>query len=265
MVQKGGPSEILGQQSKANGGWRKVTSAELDERVSTWISNQRAHKLPVSRKAIQLQAKLIASELHVPNFSASNGWLQKFMSRRGFSLRRATTACQKPPAEIENRIAEFILYVESMRLLYNYPNSHIYGADEVGVWLDGLTHSTVEVKGSKEVGIRSSGQEHLRITVLLTGRADGHKLPPFVLIPRKRPIAELQQFRGQLSIIYTGSGGSWMDDDKCAQYLRNCIGRDVFGAPKLLVWDAFRAHHSEATRALSHTLRIDFAIIPGIL
>lgn len=82
------------------------------------------------------------------------------------------------------------------RVRFNYPPSHIYAGDEVGIWLDGLAHVTVEFTGAKEVGVRSTGAERLRITVMLAARGNGTKLLPCVLIPRKSPIKELDKYNG---------------------------------------------------------------------
>uniref|UniRef100_A0A914V344 HTH CENPB-type domain-containing protein n=1 Tax=Plectus sambesii TaxID=2011161 RepID=A0A914V344_9BILA len=39
-----------------------------------------------------------AGELEPGQFTASIGWLQKFMKRSNLSVRKATTTCQKPPS-----------------------------------------------------------------------------------------------------------------------------------------------------------------------
>lgn len=115
----------------------------------------------------------------------------------------------------------------------NYDPNHIYAGDEVGIWLDGLAHSIVETTGSKEVGVRSTGAERPRITVQLAARGNGAKLPPFVLIPRKRHIKELKKYQCTLKICYSGPQ-SWMDEEKTGMFLRTCIGSDIFGTSKFI-------------------------------
>jgi hypothetical protein len=41
---------------------------------------------------------------------------------------------------------------------------------------------TVDAKGVKEVKIRSTGYEKQRVTVMLCITADGHKLPPYIIL-----------------------------------------------------------------------------------
>ena len=54
--------------------------------------------------------------------------------------------------------------------------------DEAGVWLDSLSVVTLERIGAKEVTVRTAKNEQLRITVLLTARANGEKLKPLVIL-----------------------------------------------------------------------------------
>ena len=245
------------------GAGRKPLSEQLDDQVYEWIKLQRGMKLAVSRKSINARAIFLSGELELPNFSGSTSWLERFMARKGLSLRRATTVCQKPPAELVQRITDFLVYMRQVRTRGNYPLNLIYAADEVGVWLNAVSKTTVDVMGAREVGVRSTGNDRLRIAVLLAARADGFKLPPFVLIPRKRAIKELEKYRGSLHICYSGTS-SWMDEEKVEQFLKTVIGRHVFGARKLLVWDSFRPHFSEHTKIVSAQLRIDLSIIPGM-
>ena len=124
----------------------------------------------------------------------------------------------------------------------------------------------------------------MRLTVLLSARADGHKLPPLVVLNRKRHMPKFDKFnyfiylyflmlsfvyliyllyRGRLELI-NGGTKSWIDEEKLEHWLRRCVSRDIFGRRKLLVLDALRAHYSEATKKVLEELHIDFSVIPGI-
>jgi DDE superfamily endonuclease len=108
----------------------------------------------------------------------------------------------------------------------------------------------------------TTGHEKMRITVCLTARGDGRKLMPYVLVKNKRPKPEVvKQFRNKLVINWAGS--TWMDDDTTADYLRKIIGGNLFAPRRLLVWDAFASHKSEATTAILKDLKLETAIIPG--
>lgn len=63
--------------------------------------------------------------------------------------------------------------------------------DELSLWMESLAESTVHLKGEKSIPIASSSHEKLRITVGLRVKANG-KMRPFVVIPRKQPVKEIE-------------------------------------------------------------------------
>ena len=67
---------------------------------------------------------------------------------------------------------------------------------------------------------------------MLTAKADGTKLRPFVLLNRNRPIKEPEQFRGQLIVKYEET--NWMNDDLTVLYVKEVIDKKIFGR-RLLV------------------------------
>ena len=77
------------------------------------------------------------------------------------------------------------------------------------------------------------------LTIMLTAKAGSTNLRPFVLLNRKRPIKELEQFRGQLIIKYEGA--NWMNDDLTKMYTKEVIDKNLSGR-RLLVWDSFKCH-----------------------
>lgn len=81
-----------------------------------------------------------------------------------------------------------------------------------------LPDTTVDSVSSREIGVRTTGHERMRITVLLAALTDNRKLKPAVLIPRKWLIRALERFRKKYRIVYSGMT-SWMDKGKIIKYL----------------------------------------------
>ena len=152
------------------------------------------------------------------------------------------------------------------------------------VRLDRLTKSKLDVTGAQKVALRSAGASHMRLIVLLSVRADNHKLPPLVVLNRKRYMPELDRFkyfiylyclmssfiyliyllyRGCLKRIYIGTK-SWIDDEMLEHWLRRSVLRDIFGRRNFLVWDSLRVHNSKPTKKVLEKLHIDLSVIPGI-
>ncbi|KAL3069256.1 hypothetical protein niasHT_034486 [Heterodera trifolii] len=136
------------KRKRLEGGGRKVPNRNFEEAVFQWVSELRLKKVRVTRNMIAAQAiKLSADYEEMQNFAASHGWLDKFMHRHKFSLRRPTTVAQKEPSAYKNVIINFILYIQQLIHKNNY--THVYAADETAVWLDPGGGTCVAEKGSK--------------------------------------------------------------------------------------------------------------------
>lgn len=109
--------------------------------------------------------------------------------------------------------------------------------------------------------VKSTGHDKLHVTVLLTARSDGFKCRPFVLLKNKRPITEItEKFKNKLYLSWCGR--TFFNDKLMSEYLNIIMGFSFVGK-RLLSWDAYRCHISEATKKTLNHLKIDTAVIPG--
>ena len=133
--------------------------------------------------------------------------------------------------------------------------------DETACWFDMPSDTTVASTGSKAVPVKTTGHEKDHFTVVLTARADGKKMKPFVVFKGKgtRLMKDLQNIPG---VLVTFSSNGWMNDSLTADYLQKIIGRLSF-SKRLLLWDAYKCHTSEATKAELGRLKLDTAVVPG--
>ena len=60
--------------------------------------------------------------------------------------------------------------------------------DQTTIYLDLPSNRTYETSGATHVEAVHTGQNRTRVSVAMTAAADGTKLKPFILIPRKRPL-----------------------------------------------------------------------------
>ena len=89
----------------------------------------------MSRKLIQRKARIyaeekVASKGQMNDFRASEGWLEKLMSRNGLSLRRRTTQAQEIPEQIIDKVISYILYIRQLKQRNNYDLDCIFAMDE---------------------------------------------------------------------------------------------------------------------------------------
>ena len=243
---------------RLDGGGRKALDEDMEEDLFSWIVELRGRNLRVSRKMIRAE---VLSRSANADFRASRGWLERFMKRTGLSLQRKTTVCQSTPTDSIPKLVSFIIHVRTLQVRHNYRHDCIFAMDETACWMDMPSDTTVHLKGASSVPVKSTGHEKNHFTLVLTAQADGTKSKPFVVFKGKgtRLIKDLQKIKG---IVVRFSSNGWMNDLLTIDYLRSIIGQFSFNK-RLLVWDAYKCHVSQAVRPETTRLRLHTAIIPG--
>ena len=185
------------------------------------------------------------------------GWLRRFMKRKGLSLRWKTTVSQTTPEKCILKLVSFIVRLRALQINHSYPHNSIFAMDVHSI-LDGyaLRHHS-----STTVPVKSRGHEKSHFTVILTARANGTKMKPFVAFKGKGTwlVKELEQVPG---IVVQFSTNGWMNDVLTIDYLHIIVGTFSFNK-RLLVWDAYRYHTSAAVQAKTACLRLHTAIVQG--
>ena len=261
-------TSMKGKRFRLDGGGRKLTDAELEEEVLNWIHQRRSNMLRVSRKLIMFKTKSIYDEKCGENeelkagFVASNGWLMKFMKRNSLSLRRRTTIAQKDPSHLTSKLVGYVMHVRRLSMKTNVSPDCIIAMDETAVWSDMVGNVTVNATGAKDVPLKSTGNEKVRVSVCLTAKADGTKLKPFIVFKgAKREAAALnEEFKNRC--IVASSPNAWMNEELVLQFLRMVLGMFFF-KKRLLAWDTFEAHMTEPVKKLLKQLKTDDALLPG--
>uniref|UniRef100_A0A1X7TK98 DDE-1 domain-containing protein n=1 Tax=Amphimedon queenslandica TaxID=400682 RepID=A0A1X7TK98_AMPQE len=143
----------------------------------------------------------------------------------------------------------------------NFSSSNIFAMDETACWFDMPNDTTIHHTGARSVSLKTTGHEKDHFSVILTARADGTKLKPFVVFKGKgtRLIKELEKIPG---IVVRFSSNGWMNDSLTIEYLRSIIGSLSF-SKCLLVWDAYKCHTSTSTQSEASQVKLHTAIIPG--
>lgn len=236
---------------------------ELEEEVRQYIIETRGKCLPVTRRSIVKKASEVAAVQGIQNFKASNSWCTRFMIRQGFSLRRRTSVCQKLPPQFEEKLVSFQRYVMKLRTEVEYDFCQMGNADETPVYFDMVRNTTVERVGAKEVKLRCTGYEKQRITVMLGITADGHKLPPFLILKRKT-IPKNEKFPND--VIIRANQNGWMTADLMTEWIRIVWHRRPGGLRRprnMLVLDAFKGHLTDSVKEELKRSNTDLVIIPG--
>ena len=90
------------------------------------------------------------------------------------------------PKIFEQKLLNYQRYITNLRKTGNFLMGQMASADErKAIYLGMLPNYTLEKKGVKEVLLKTTGCERLRLTVMLAATVDGRKLPSLLILKRK--------------------------------------------------------------------------------
>lgn len=107
---------------------------EIELQLKNWIIERRQSGACVNTVNLRAKSKIIASELGNSNFKASNGWMDKFLKRKKFVLRRVTSSGRDLPKNSPEILRKFI--ANAAQTVSKSSLSEIYNMDETCIYLD---------------------------------------------------------------------------------------------------------------------------------
>ena len=129
------------------------------------------------------------------------------------------------PKDALSKLANFIKFCEEQRQRFKFSLSHVANMDETPIWADMPSATTVDMKGSKVVPIKTTSHEKQRITVCLGVKVDDTKIKPFVVLPGLKVRPEVAAING--AVVKCPKNG-WMNDERTAQWVDEVWGSFAF-------------------------------------
>ena len=219
---------------------------DMEDLLASWIREKRESSLAVHVKAIRTEANKIFRDLYGEDqrpFSASTGWLSRFLRRHKLVSRRVTSVGQLMPSNVPTSAKTFIKDVSNAISTGNM--------DERPFWFDMPSNETYDFEGVKTVKSKTTGYEKLHFTVVLTALASGTKLKPMLIFKGLKNVP-----RGDFPrdcFVAVSKGGS-MTTDLMKLWIRNVCPTvwqsrpvSIFRTPAVLVMDRHRSHSHEPT------------------
>lgn len=177
----------------------------VEKALLTWVKCARSQNAPISWMILKQKSMEIASELGEKNFTASNGFLQRFNSRHKLTFKRICGEAANCDIEGLKEWKESVL----TDILERYTPSDVYNLDECGLFYRVMPNKTLSFKDEKCVGGKKSKE---RLTVLLGSNMDGsEKLTPLVIGKFLKPRC-LKNCKS-LPVIYEANKKAWMTTD----------------------------------------------------
>ena len=160
------------------GGGRKPLLQDLENLIADEVVELRIQKIKVTRAFIADRARLLAEE-HGIEFRASNSWLDNFMLRHDFALRRTTNLTTLTDDQLIQRAVDYMTYLRSRIPYINLSKTLLM--DETAVYCEDARTQTVDIRGRRHVVMKSTGFASMRITVVASVWDDGRKASPLVI------------------------------------------------------------------------------------
>ena len=157
-------------------------------------------------------------------FVASNGLLMKFMKRNNLSMRGRTTIVQKDPSHLTTKLVKYVIHVRRLSMKTNFSPDCIIAMDETAVWSDMVGNVTVDTTGTKDVPLKSTGNEKVKVRVCLTAKADGTKLKPFIVFQSAKHEATALNKEFENRCVVASSSNNWMNKELVFKFLRQVLG-----------------------------------------
>ena len=206
----------------------------IDTAVYKWFINARERNVPISGQIIREKALDFAKQFNIPDFKASEGWLDRWKTRKNVIYRVISGEENSCTPEMTASWKETHLPT----ILSRYELKDIYNADEFGLFYQMLPTNTYHVKGERCAGGKFS---KVRLTGLAAGNALGEKLPMFVIGKSDKP----RCFKGikSLPCQYKGQKKAWMDSEIFTEYVRKLDAKFYTEGRKIvLIIDNCPAH-----------------------
>ena len=235
----------------------------MEDVLLEWIHSRRLKGLRVSRKLIMRKALHLSKEQqNTEDFTASNGWIQKFMRRHGLNSRRKTTVAKKDPEQLVDKLIAYVLQARILSKRFGYQPCNIIAMDETAVWADMTSETTVESKGARTVCLKTTGHEKVKVSVCLAAKADGSKMKPMIMFGGgKREVKKLnEEFRSKC--VIASSGNAWMNEGLTLIWADKVLGKISFGR-RLLAWDSFSCHIMDSVKDKVKENNTDMVVVPG--
>ena len=145
---------------------------------------------------------------------------------------------------------------------FNFLTAQSQAVNEIFVWNDMVSSTTIDKTDSKDIPLKTTGHDEVRVLVCLALKGDGSKLKPFVVFAgAKRESKSLhEEYKRQCSV--PSSTNSWMNGELTLRWINEIIGKFAF-RKRLLAWVSYEAHTTEDVKIRLKEINTESVIVPG--
>ena len=214
---------------------RTAKYQDVEEALDIWFREARAANIAISGPVLQAKADELSKKLGHTDFACSNGWLERFKTRKGYHFRSIIGEAKSVKPEAVEAWKTSTLPT----LLEDYSPDDIYNADETGLFWRMQPNKSLVLQGDDGRGTKVSKE---RVTILPCANMSGtDKLELLIIGKSKQPHC----LRGLKSypVTWRNNPTAWMTGPLFTEWLQKLDRRMVREKRKIaLVIDNCRAH-----------------------
>ena len=165
---------------------KKANTKDIEDELVEWILMNRSLGIAVTSWEVIIKACSFDESLKLKNVNTLQNWCYRFLKRNMLTFRSGTHVGQKLSESYPELIRRFTKFNEDLRWDNSFELSQIANMDETPLFMNIPNTMTIAKIGSKEVNIKTHGQERIHVTAILWIVADGTKLPPMLVFKGKQ-------------------------------------------------------------------------------
>jgi len=242
---------------RASGGGRKPLLGTLEELIFDEIIELRIMKVKVTRTFISDRAITLGEQNGI-DIKASGRWIDGFMKRNGFSLRRTINFTNLSDDTLISRAINYMRFLRATIPTIDLSKTLLM--DETAVYFEDNRTHTVDLKGRRHVIMKSTGFSSMRITVISSVWANGRKAMPLAIHKGKNSFTNINLLNNIYSVTQEKA---WVNQDLIIAWINLMFPLFDASQGKCIVWDSCRAHISERVKEHCRKRNIKLVVIPG--
>ncbi len=227
--------------------------------MDTWFAESISQtNVVIGGPEIKEQALRFAVFLQQPEFTASNGWLQKFRERHHISFKTIVGEAGLVDKSVTDNYLNEIL----PNLIASYKPEDIFNADETALFYRAQPAKTMIYKDMDANKVKQCKE---RLTLMLTANMNGtEKLKPFIIGKSENPRCMKGINRANLPGTYRSNANGWMTGKLFKEWILN-LDRKMAGQKRniILFVDNFSGHSPKRGEPQYNLHNIKLAYFPA--
>ena len=250
--------------AEAKPGPPTVLSKEEEERLVSYIITMAQMGFGLNPHDIRSLAYEIAENSgHNHPFLAGKDWFQAFTRRHKISMRIPQPLSYARAKNANPRVVEeFFDRLSALYARLELSASQIYNADKTGISCVHKPSKVCAKRGQKAVWSITAAEKGRTNTILASGSASGHALPPMIIFPHQRVSLDLMS-GAPADTLFTGTTLGWINSVVFFKWFKFFVSQIPPKRPVLLLYDGHASHISTDVIEYAHLHHIEIMCLPA--